>query len=273
MTTPPFQSGPYGQQPYGQGGGYGQYGQPQPPQQYGQPQYGQQPQYGSTQQWPNYGGLGQGPPEPPKNKTPMIVAIVAIAVLVIGGATVGIIFATKDSGTNSAEQTTTAATGKSASGEETTDGETTEEETTAEEEVTSGEAYDAEPGDCIKVNVASATEAEVEIVGCSDDAAIYRVGTREETDTESCPNDQYVTYTEQGRLLLCLQLNVEPGDCIEVTDTADSFVDCADPNVTNVVLDVFDGVDDETQCTQEGVEQAVTYPEPKLTICLGGPAS
>lgn len=263
MTTPPFQSGPYGQEPYGQGGGYGQYGQPQPPQQYGQPQYVRQPQYGATQQWPNYGGLGQGPPEPPqKNKTPMIVAIVAIAVLVIGGATVGIIFATKDSG-KSATQTTT----QTSEGTATTD----EEETTTEEPVVSGEAYDAEPGDCIKVNVASSTEAEVEIVGCSEDEAIYRVGTREETDTADCPNDQYVTYTEQGRLLLCLQLNVEKGDCLQVTDTADAFVDCSDPNVTNVVLDVLDGVDDETQCTQDGLEQAVTYPEPELTVCLGGP--
>jgi hypothetical protein len=92
MTYPP--QGPYGQQPdpYGQQPQPGPYGQqPQPPQ---QPQYGgyQQPtgQYGAYDPnaqygggYPQYGGMGG--PQPPKSKKGPIIAIVAIAVLLLGG--------------------------------------------------------------------------------------------------------------------------------------------------------------------------------------------
>lgn len=301
MTTPPNPPGPYGQpnqDPWGQqpGGGYGQYGQ-SPPEQPQQPQYGgqwgseqtqrmgpggqppyggtqqfgQQPQYGGTQQFgqPQYGG-GFPPPEPPKKKTGMVVAIVLIAVLVIAGAGVGIYFATKDDGKNTAGGGTTTSEKTTGSGEETTTEETTSEETTTAD---SGDAIDAQPGDCIKVNVASSTNADVETVDCSTTEAIYKVATREETDTGSCPNDQYVSYTEEGQLLLCLQLNVKDGECLEVTDTDDKRADCAAPNATHRVVGVFDGVDDEAKCDGTNSTEVITYPEPALTICLVSPAS
>jgi hypothetical protein len=303
MTTPPNPPGPYGQpnqDPWGQqqsGGGYGQYGQrpPEQPQQpqyggewgseqtqriggnqppqsppYGQPQqFGQQPQYGGTQQFgqPQYGG-GFPPPEPPKKKTGMIVAIVAIAVLVLAGAGVGIYFATKDDAKNTAGGGTT--TSQKSTGEDTTSEETSTEETTTAD---AGDAIDAQPGDCIKVNVASSTNADVETIDCSTPEAIYKVATREETDTGSCPNDQYVSYTEEGQLLLCLQLNVKDGECLEVTDTDDKRADCAAPNATHRVVGVFDGVDDETKCNGTNSTEVLTYPEPALTICLVSPAS
>ena len=289
MTTPPYQPGPYGpnQDPYGQQpGGYGQYGQPQQPGQFGQGQGPGQGQYGqgqfggqqydpgpygggATQQWPGAGGgYGGLPPQPPKKKGP-VVAIVLIAVLLIAGAGVGIYFLTKDNGgTDTAgKETTTSSsdkTGTSTSEEETT---TTTEETTEE----SGDAIDAQPGDCIKVNDASATNADVETVDCSTDEAIYRVATREEIDTETCPSDAYVTYTEENRLLLCLQLNTSVGDCLQVTDTDDKRVECTSPDATYKVLDVQDGVDDETQCGDDTTD-VITYPQPPLTICLGAAA-
>jgi hypothetical protein len=296
MTTPPYQPGPYGQQdPYGQqsGGGFGQYGQQRPPEQsqYGgqgafgnsndqtqqlggptpaQPPYGGQ--YGATQQWqqggPQYGGgFGGMPPEPPKKKTGMIIALVVIGVLVVGGAAVGIYFATKDKGSNSAGgETTTSAKSTGSSEEDTTTEDTTTEETTEG----SGDAIDAQPGDCIKVNVASSTNADVETVDCSSDEAIYKVATREETDTGDCPNEQYVSYTEEGQLLLCLQLNVREGDCLNVSDSEDKRVDCTSADATDKVLKVIDGVDDETQCPDTTVTP-MTYPQPPLTICLGSP--
>jgi hypothetical protein len=294
MTTPPYQPGPYGQQdPYGQqsGGGFGQYGQQRPPEQSqygGQGAFGNsndqtqqlggptpaQPyggQYGATQQWqpggPQYGGFGGLPPEPPKKKTGMIIALVVIGVLVVGGAAVGIYFATKDKGNNSAGgETTTSATSTDSSQEDTTTEDTTTEETTDG----SGDAVDAQPGDCIKVNVASSTNADVETVDCSSNEAIYKVATREETDTGDCPNDQYVSYTEEGQLLLCLQLNVREGDCLNVSDSEDKRVDCTSADATDKVLKVLDGVDDETQCPDTTVTP-MTYPTPPLTICLGSP--
>lgn len=297
MTTPPY-PGPYGQpnqDPHGQGG-YGQqrpaqqpqYGQPQ----YGQPQYGGQygggndqtqqlggaphtPQspYGATQQWPGagYGGLTP-PPEPPKKKTGLIVAIVAVAVLVIAGAGIGLYFVTKgDDGNDTAGGGTSTSSTPDKTDSSDTDGPTGE-ETTTEETQDAGEAIDAQPGDCIKVNVASSTDADVETVDCSTPEAIYKVATREETDTESCPNDQYVTYTEEGQLLLCLQLNVAEGDCLEVGD-ADTRVECSDAKATHKVVAVVDGVDDETKCPDATTTEVVTYPKPPLTVCLGSPTA
>lgn len=105
MTYPPQQPGqpgPYGQDPYGQQqqpgqygqqpGQYGQYGQQ--PGQYGQQQPGQTAQFGQYGQQPGQPGFPGG--EPPKSKTGMIVAIVVIAVLVLGGAGVGIYLLTKE---------------------------------------------------------------------------------------------------------------------------------------------------------------------------------
>lgn len=287
MTTPPYQPGPHGQpnDPYGQGG-YGQQ-RPQQQQQYGQPQYGapyggandqtqafgHAPQYpyGATQQWP--GGGMTPPPEPPKNNTGMVVAIVVIALLVIAGAGTGLYFFNKDGGNNTAGgETSTSASDKTDSSSSETTGDDTTGETATDEPVDPGEAIDAQPGDCIKVNVASATNADVETVDCATPEAIYKVATREETDTGSCPNDQYVSYTEEGQLLLCLQLNVAQGDCLEVSGNEDKRADCAAPGVTHKVVDVLDGVDDETQCS-DATTEVITYPQPPLTICLGSPTA
>ncbi|HEV2783387.1 MAG TPA: hypothetical protein VGX25_28725 [Actinophytocola sp.] len=88
MTYPPQQPGPYGQEPHGQ--------QPGP---YGQDptaQYGQQP--------PGYGGYPGGPggpPPPKKTNAGVIAAVVAGAVLVLGGAGTGIYFLTKGDDTPS----------------------------------------------------------------------------------------------------------------------------------------------------------------------------
>ncbi len=283
MTTPPYQPGPYGpnQDPYGQRqpGGYGQYGQPHQPGQYGQGpgqgqygpgQYGGQ-QYdpnsftsGATQQWP---GAGGGFEPPPPTKQGPVVAIVLIAVLVLAGAGTAVYFLNKNKGgentaANETSNTTTDKTGESTSEEEMT--------TATEETAESGDAIDAQPGDCIKVNSASTTDADVETVDCSTEEAIYRVATREEIDTETCPSDAYVTYTEEGRLLLCLQLNTRDGDCLQVTDTDDKRVDCTSPDVTYQVVEVLDGVDDETRCGEDTTD-VITYPQPPLTICLGAP--
>jgi hypothetical protein len=199
------------------------------------------------------------------------VAIVAVAVLVIAGAGVGLFLLNnkdKDSNSASGSTTTTSDTTEPSEG----DSETTPTETETETETADpGQAIDAQPGDCIKVNVASETNADIETVDCSAPESVYKVATREETDTADCPNDQYVTYTEEGQLLLCLQLNVRDGECLEVTASEDRRTDCASPTATHRVAGVFDGVDDETRC--DPAAEAITYPQPPLTVCLVSPAS
>lgn len=297
MTTPPYQPGPYGQpDPYGQqpGGGYGQYGpRPGDQPQYGgqwdndrterfgpsQPQYGpygqqqytpEQPPYGLAQPWPGAGSPYGQPPEPPRKKnTGMIVTFVVVAVLVVAGGGIGIYFATKGKGDNTASGSTTSAS--QTSDPSTDEGSATQESTEETPTEDPGEATDAQPGDCIKVNVASSTNADIETVDCATPEAVYKVGTREEDSAGDCPNDQYVQYTEEGQLMLCLQLNVRDGECLEVSVTEDKRADCASPAATHKVVGVFD-VDDETQCPDTASE-VITYPQPALTICLGSPTA
>lgn len=266
MTTP-YQPGPYGpgQGPHGQQpGGFGPYGQPAQPAQYGP--YGQFGQYEQPRQvWPDdgYGQYSQPPPPPPEKKKGPIVAIVVVAVLLFAGAGFGVFVLTKDKGENTAQNQTnrnvsdnTVATGRS--------------EDTAASADGSG-AMDAKVGDCIKVNVASATDADVETIDCAKQEATYRVAIREEDDAGECPSEDYVSYTEEGRLLLCLTLNVSDGECIASTETDDKRVDCADEAVTYKVSGVFDGVEDEARCDAAAVD-VLTYPQPPLTICLLPPA-
>ncbi len=125
MTYPPQQPGPYGQQPQ-QPGGYGN--QPQPGG-YGQQQpggYGQQPDpFAQQPAYQGFGGYPGGgePPKPPKqSNTGKIVAIIVIAVLVLGGAGVGVYFLTKGDDKNTAApgEGTTKSAPTSGGGEETT---------------------------------------------------------------------------------------------------------------------------------------------------------
>ncbi|HZK04692.1 MAG TPA: hypothetical protein VFC82_02465 [Actinomycetaceae bacterium] len=94
------QSGQYGQPGYGQQG-YGQQGYGQQQGQYGRPSYGQQPgpygqqpgPYGQPYQGATpYPGGGYGG-EPPKRNTPVIVGII-VALLLLAGVAVGILYAT-----------------------------------------------------------------------------------------------------------------------------------------------------------------------------------
>ena len=108
------------------------------------------------------------------------------------------------------------------------------------------------PGDCVRVDVAG---PDVATVDCAAPDAIY----------------QYVSYTEEGRLRLCLQLNVRDGECIQVTESGDRRVDCASPDATHRVVRVFDGVTDPARCAEEATD-VIAYPKPPRTICLAAPA-
>lgn len=272
MTTPNYpQQGPYGNQPPQGGPGGGGYGPPpggqpgQPGQPYGQP-YGGQPQtppggqpYGGPQTPPGgqppqtppggqpYGGQPQqGQPfgaQPPGGQPPAAYPTPpppdpaakpgkggTIAKIIGGIVVLGILV-----GGFLYFQ------GKSASS--------------------------AAVGDCIKVNNASATNADVEKIDCNSAEAMYKVGVTKDDSAASCPSDTYVSYTEEGSLLLCLQLNVKEGECIHETTTDDKRVDCGSPDASYKVAKVIKGKDDANECGAENAENALTYPEPALTIC------
>jgi hypothetical protein len=139
-------------------------------------------------------------------------------------------------------------------------------------------ASSAAVGDCIKVNNASISDADVNKVDCSDPAAAYKVGTTSDNASSDCPGGtetNYVGYTETGGrgsdLLLCLILNAKEGDCYEEGTQIDTKVECTDPKATFKVLKVVEGAD-ESKCP-EGTQGSYRYPEPKpgLVQCLVEP--
>jgi hypothetical protein len=129
-------------------------------------------------------------------------------------------------------------------------------------------ASSAAVGDCIKVNDASITDADVNKVDCGDPAAAYKVGATSDNASADCPGGDkanYVGYTETGGrgsdLLLCLILNAKEGDCYQEGTQVDTKVECTDPKASFKVLKVVDGAD-ESKCP-EGTQGSYVYPEPK----------
>jgi hypothetical protein len=125
----------------------------------------------------------------------------------------------------------------------------------------------AEAGDCIKVNSASATNADVEKIDCNDKIAVFKVAKRLGNDTDECPTKDYEKYTQSGRgsdFALCLMLNAKEGECFADYDSPDkrARADCAaaEVKVAKVVQKA-----DEKECS-DGF--ALVYPEPATTFCL-----
>lgn len=114
----------------------------------------------------------------------------------------------------------------------------------------------AQAGDCIKVNKASTEDADVDKMSCDEPEAIYKVsaaGKDVQCDTAE------LEYTEETKdhditTRLCLQPNVETGDCILPVDgNGNDFekVDCAEHagDENAVKIDLFDhSTNDETEC-------------------------
>lgn len=245
MTTPPHRPGPHGPQP----GGHGE--QPTQPLRplSGQQPYGQRQPY--AQQPPPREHSGDQPPHRPRHdRTAVLTGVVAVLALLLAGA--GVLVLTDDDKATSTPSTRapssappTGGTGNSGP----------------------GEAVDARVGDCIKVEDASTTDAEVSTIDCADPQAAYRVGIREEDSVGRCPSENYVSYTEEGSLRLCLMLNARPGDCFHETELQDTRVACDSPKASYEVGEIFAGTADANRCGEANAFNALTYPEPPLTIC------
>lgn len=130
-----------------------------------------------------------------------------------------------------------------------------------------GAAIDARAGDCIKVNSAGTTDADVETVDCAEEAAVYKVGIREDRKDGGCPGENYVKYTEQDNLLLCLTLNARRGDCFHESEEQDSRVPCDSSDASYEVGEIYEGAEDAARCGEQDAPNALTYPRPPLTIC------
>jgi hypothetical protein len=131
----------------------------------------------------------------------------------------------------------------------------------------SGKALDAKVGDCIEVDDASATDADIHTIGCGDRKAVYKVAVREDDSAGRCPGTNYVSYTEEGTLLLCMTLNAKKGECFHEDSQQDARVPCDSANASYQVGDIYDGTDDGDQCGSADAHNALTYPQPPLTIC------
>jgi hypothetical protein len=210
-------------------------------------------------QRPRYGGHSEGRGDEAArrelrraDRTAVITGIVAVAALLVAGAGAWILAGGKDSGDPATPATSAPSTVER-----------------PPPRTVPGAAVDAEVGDCIRVNDASATDADIEAIGCTDRRAVYRVGVRGERGAVQCPGPHYVSYTEEGGLLLCLTLNAREGECFHEGDRQDRRVACGAPEASYRVGDIFAGSDDPNRCGADA-PNALTYPEPPLTICRLG---
>ncbi|MGA4506453.1 LppU/SCO3897 family protein [Propionibacteriaceae bacterium G1746] len=314
MSNPPYnpnQPGGYGQDPYGQQpqqGGYGQqpqqggYGQDPYGQQSPQGGYGQQPQQGYGQQ-PQQGGYGQQnygqPPagggygggytpqqEPPKkNNTPLIAAIVAVAVLVAGvgiwaltrggdsATTTPVSTATSQSPSESPSETETSPQETETSPEET---ETSPEETeTTPEETETALGYKA--GDCIRITEVSTSRYNLSKAECGDLSGSSFYVAKVITDGGTCATNyaRYTTTRGGTTTRLCLMENLEQGKCYTKSTTkvfGEAVIDCAKSTKSTdfKLVKRVDGKADKNLCTAgtgNTVRVAPDGPAPR-TYCM-----
>ncbi|HEV7650801.1 MAG TPA: hypothetical protein VGP26_21865 [Actinophytocola sp.] len=254
MTPPPPRHRPQRRHPGGLG---------EQPTQRMRPVSGQQP-YGERQpsaQQPRYGrhsgGVRHSPRSRPRrlsDQTAVVTGLLAVAALLVAGLGAWVI--AKGDGTDDAGGDQPAATAQAPA---TAQGRTSG--------AVPGAAVDAKAGDCIKVNDAGKTNADVETIDCADRAAVYKVGIREYGRGGDCPGENYVKYTEQDSLLLCLTLNARQGECFHESEEQDTRVPCDSPDASYEVGAVYDGEEDAARCGERDASNALTYPRPPLTIC------
>jgi hypothetical protein len=131
-------------------------------------------------------------------------------------------------------------------------------------------ASSAEVGDCIKVT--NVDNSEVEKVDCNSNDATYKVAVTEDSSTATCPDGDYMSYTESGSgdLTICMTLNGKVGDCFNERTKDHLRVDCSSPDATFKILELLDGQTDIEACADPATGGYV-YSEPELTICAAEP--
>jgi hypothetical protein len=130
----------------------------------------------------------------------------------------------------------------------------------------------AKAGDCIKVD--NVADANIEIIDCKSADAMYKVGVTKDDPNAKCPNDNYLAYSETGGssdVRLCMVLLAKEGQCFKPDGQVKVKSDCTAKEAEFKVTQVVDGSDDPKGCGKGNEAAAVTYPQPKLTLCLAAP--
>jgi hypothetical protein len=131
-------------------------------------------------------------------------------------------------------------------------------------------ASSAEVGDCITVK--DAADADVEKIDCNDGSASYKVAAKLDGASATCPDGDYVTYTQSGRrtsdLTLCLMLNAKEGECFQEASDSDTKVACSDPKASFKVTKIITGTTETDGCP-EGTENGRIYSDPATVQCFG----
>lgn len=128
----------------------------------------------------------------------------------------------------------------------------------------------AKPGDCIKVN--DVKNADIQTVDCKSGDAMYKVGVTKDDPNADCPNPNYLAYSETGGssdVRLCMVLVAKEGQCFKPDGQIKVKTECT-KDAEFKVAKVIDGSDDPKGCGANAAS-AVTFPEPKLTLCLAAP--
>jgi hypothetical protein len=128
----------------------------------------------------------------------------------------------------------------------------------------------ARTGDCVRIVDVQA--ADIDKVDCASPEALYKVALARDDDETRCPSPIYLAYVESGsnELLLCLSLNARTGECFQVAENTYRKVGCDSPRTSFRVTKVVPGKADKTECGEQA-DDALVYPQPRLTICRAAP--
>lgn len=130
----------------------------------------------------------------------------------------------------------------------------------------------ADPGACINVITASATDAKTEQIDCGDPKAGYVVTERGNGIT--C-EEKETSYTE-GKTIVCMRPNMKVGDCAKVGDSAANGdmekIDCASATDEDVKLALLDTASaDPKKCSED--QLALDLPKRNIVYCFAAAKS
>lgn len=135
------------------------------------------------------------------------------------------------------------------------------------------DAVTAEVGNCVKVAEGGETDANIDVVDCGSQEALFEVAKKLDDAEASCPTEDYDKYTQtgdSGGFTLCLVMSAQEGECLTGVESQDvasmAKVPCTDGTAEVKITKMSETADDGL-CGEDGAP--LVYPEPKRTFCFG----